>query len=110
MRIPEIEIQYHYQFPRCPGLLIRYGRSYDGKYFFEVFRDLQHGGSWQWSSRWNKNGWAEFMDKLEEQDIHTRLKVVNRVIKKLKRELNKRDITLLGVYKFKPKTLFTLKQ
>jgi hypothetical protein len=104
MKLPDFNIQYHYQASR-PAVQIRYGKDREGNYFFDVFIQRHHGGSLCWSS-YETIRWRKFSLYLNTLSIYERLKLVRITVRRLKKELTKLAIPILGIRKFKPKTLF----
>lgn len=104
MKIPHIKLHFYYSTPRVVN--IRYGKGYDGVWFFEVVILFQHGCSYLFSSN-HEPEWTKFCKGLNKFNIAKRLRVVRKVIKSIKYKMQENPDIVKGVtYKFKPKTLY----
>lgn len=104
MKIPSLDIQYsHYHDPKIVNT--RYGKGYDGLYFFEVVILVKHGCAYQFESRQNPE-WDKFLKKLNKSTCSKRVRLIKKCLKTIKLHLKEKNIPEGVTYKFKPKTLF----
>jgi hypothetical protein len=105
MKIPQIKVHYYYK--DGTPVFIRYGIGRDGYYFFEVITKMRHGASYLFTNKFdNKTKWDKYIKYLNTLDVETRIKKVKKVVKRIEKHLDGRDIPIGGIYKFKVKTLF----
>ena len=107
MKIPKIKINYGYNDETPVNL--RYGKGYDGKYFFQVVILCKHGAGFALcTTTYNKEAWDEYVTWLNTLNIHKRLRKIQKIKNLIKNKILKNEIPYANTYKFKPNTLFTL--
>lgn len=105
MKIPKIQIHYYHQ--DGTPVFIRYGIDREGYYFFQVITKVRHGASFLFCTNFvNRKEWRKYIKYLNTLDVETRLKKVKKVVAKIEKVIEKREIPYGGIYKFKVKTLF----
>ena len=106
MKIPLFNIDPTY--PNNPPAAIRYGIGYDGNYFFQVVtRYSIQGVAFNYCSHMRDiEKWKKFTQYLNGLDVEKRVKLINRVVTRMLRQLYRLDYKIDGVYKFKHGNLF----